>query len=60
MVNGMVGSCRLARAISAAGWGESRTMLASGWRPKGAWYGWRIAVADTLYRLSKTCPGVAS
>jgi putative transposase len=53
MVNGMVRNRRLARAISDAGWGDFRRMLAY----KGEWYGCRIVVADRFYPSSKTCSG---
>jgi putative transposase len=50
-VAGMVRNRRLARAISATGWGEFRAMLAY----KTGRAGRRLVVADRWYPSSKTC-----
>ena len=52
-VAGMVRNRRLARAISDAGFGEARRMLAY----KTTWNGGRLIVAGRFYPSSKTCSG---
>jgi putative transposase len=52
-VAGMVGNRRLARAISDAGFGQARRMLAY----KTTWNGGALVTAGRFYPSSKTCSG---